>query len=103
MKISFLAPLLLSSAALSGCSSYRSRPEPAAVLLPRGAITPQPSLRMALMDCAMYDPFRSAYVDKLSTMPEPDLYIYIRGRTPAHAACMRALGWETSTGPFYKL
>lgn len=98
MKKLFLASLLAMSATLSGCNCVGPQTVPAAFWLPEDARTPERSLRMALYDCAAHDPFRDAYLDRIATMPESNLYGHARGGTAAHAACMRALGWETAPG-----
>ncbi len=99
MKKILLAPLLL-GATLSGCNFVGPATMPASNFLPEDARRPERSLRMALYDCAQFDPFRNAYLDKIATMPEGDLYGYAQSPTPEHAACMLALGWKTRPG-FY--
>ncbi len=101
MKMILLAPLLL-GATLSGCSFVGPATVPAAVLLPEDARRPERSLRMALYDCARYDPFRNAYLDRIATLPEGDLYGYAQSPTPEHAACMLELGWKTRPGTYLR-
>ncbi|HUO55232.1 MAG TPA: hypothetical protein VMU18_10855 [Rhodoblastus sp.] len=93
MKPVFLVPVLAATAALAGCGLRQPSAERYAVILPPYVRAPQPSLRMAMRDCAAYDPFRSAYVDRLTTISEEELSIYARRGPPEHAACLRALGW----------
>ncbi|WP_374546211.1 hypothetical protein [Rhodoblastus sp.] len=87
-------------ATLCGCAPAPPPPIPNAVVLPAGAIVPTRSLRTALNDCARYDPFRAAYVDKLATLPEPELSALARAGGPAHVACLRAIGWDAAPGLF---
>ncbi len=101
MKKRFLASLLAIGATLSGCNCIPPQPASGAFWLPEDARRPERSLRMALYDCAPYDPFRDAYLDRIAATPESDLYRYARGGAPAHAACMRALGWETAPGRLF--
>ncbi|MGO8737669.1 hypothetical protein [Rhodoblastus sp.] len=101
MRKFLLAPLFL-SATLSGCNFIGAATVPASVLPPEDARRPERSLRMALFDYARYDPFRDAYTDKISTMPEDDLYRYAQSATPEHAACMRSLGWQTRPGTYFR-
>ncbi|WP_298421889.1 hypothetical protein [Rhodoblastus sp.] len=99
MRPFLLVSLVAFAPSWSGCSALPAQGEPTAVLLPTGARTPERSLRMALNDCAPFNPFRAAYVDRLPTAPEPELSRFALSRTPAHVACMRALGWNTAPGP----
>jgi predicted small lipoprotein YifL len=100
MRHFLLALLVAFAASLSGCGARPPQSPPAAAILPPGALTPERSLRMALHDCAPFDPFRSAYLDRLPIMTEPEVSRFARSGSPAHAACMRELGWDTSSGRF---
>ena len=100
MKKFLLAPLLL--ATLSGCNIMGPATVPVGVSLPEDARRPERSLRMALYQCARYDPFRNAYLDEIATMPEGDLYGYAQSSTPEHAACMLELGWRTRPGTYLR-
>jgi hypothetical protein len=98
----FLPALFLLGVALSGCNFVGPATAPAGFFLPEDARRPERSLRMALYDCAGFDPFRNAYLDKIATMPEGDLYGYAQSPTPEHAACMLALGWRTRPGTYLR-
>jgi hypothetical protein len=98
MKKLLLAPLLAVGASLSGCSQATPPFVAGPQIPPYGARAPEKSLRMAVYQCAKFDPFSNIYVDRIATMPESDVYGYAWSAAPAHIACMRSLGWETTPG-----
>jgi hypothetical protein len=100
MRKTMRALALAFGAMLAGCAGAPPPSAPEAVALPAGAIAPTRSLRMAMNDCARYDPFRAAYVDKLATLSEPELSALARAGGPAHVACLRSIGWDAAPGLF---
>ncbi|WP_298354735.1 hypothetical protein [Rhodoblastus sp.] len=98
-----ILPALLLLASLSGCNQATPPLAAGWEIPPYGARVPERSLRMAIYQCAKFDPFSNGYVDRISTMPEGDLYAYATSAAPAHIACMRSLGWETAPGSMFGL
>ena len=93
-------PALVSVVAVSlaGCAPtvtpYRGE------LVPPYVPRPMPSMRMAMMQCAIYDPFRADYIDRIGTMTEPELSKHARATSADYAACMHELGWNLRMGAF---
>lgn len=84
-------------ALLIGCA----QPVPSSgLLVPPDVPRPLASMRMAMMQCAIYDPFRADYIDRIGTMTEPELSKHARATSADYAACMHELGWNLRMGAF---